>query len=170
MSLAALFLAALRLVKEFRDEVFSAVNMSKSGKIHVFTEPKFTEFEGAQPDGLILVVGGGKIKDAALLEMKNKKSPLDEEQISRYLNVARQYKIPKLITVSNQVVSIPTQTQINVTVQKNVSLFHLPWSYILTITHILHLQERALMTREDFDSAKKYVRFLDNRKVGGDNP
>ena len=38
------------------------------------------------------------------------------------------------------------------------------------VTPILHLQERALMTREDFDSPKKYVGFLDNRKVGGDNP
>ena len=61
MALTSLFLAALRLVKEFRNEVFSTVGISKSGKIHVFTEPNFTEFEGTQPDGLILVIGGGRI-------------------------------------------------------------------------------------------------------------
>ncbi|MCH8837691.1 MAG: hypothetical protein IIA60_07800, partial [Candidatus Marinimicrobia bacterium] len=163
MALTSLFLAALRLVKEFRDEVFSAVNMSKSGKIHVFTEPNFTEFEGAQPDGLILVVGGGKIKDAALLEMKNKRSLLSEDQISRYLNVAKQYKIPKLITVSNQFVSIPTQSPINVKVPKNVSLFHLSWSYILTIAHILLVDnENNIADADQVEIMKEVVDYLEH--------
>lgn len=167
MALTSLFLAALRLVKEFRDEVFSAVNLLKSGKIHVFTEPNFTEFEGTQPDGLILVVGGGRIKDAALLEMKNKRSLLSEDQISRYLNVAKQYQIPKLITVSNQFVSIPTQSPINVKVPKNVSLFHLSWSYILTIAHILLVDnENNIADADQVEIMKEVVDYLEHDVSG----
>lgn len=163
MALTSLFLSALRLVKEFRDEIFSTVNLAKSGKIHVFTEPNFTEFEGVQPDGLILVVGGGRIKDAALLEMKNKRSLLSEDQISRYLNVAKQYKIPKLITVSNQFVSIPTQSPINVKVPKNVSLFHLSWSYILTIAHILLVDnENNIADADQVEIMKEVVDYLEH--------
>ncbi|MEE9465270.1 MAG: hypothetical protein V3W14_06855 [Candidatus Neomarinimicrobiota bacterium] len=163
MALTSLFLSALRLVKEFRNEVFSTVTMSKSGKMHVFTEPNFAEFEGAQPDGLILIVGGGKIKDAALLEMKNKKIPLSEDQISRYLNVAKQYKIPKVITVSNQFVSIPTQSPINVKVPKNVSLYHLSWSYILTIAHILLVDnENNIADADQVEIMKEVVDYLEH--------
>ena len=162
-ALTSLFLAAMRLVKEFRNEILSAVGMSKSGKIHVFTEVNFKEFKGEQPDGLILVVSGGKIKDAALLEMKNKKSTLSEDQISRYLDVAKQYNIPKMITVSNQFVSIPTQSPISVKVPKNISLYHLSWSYILTIANILLFDNKNNIADADqVEIMKEVVAYLEN--------
>lgn len=167
MALTSLFLSALRLVNEFRKEVFLAVNLTLSGKIHVFTEVNFTECEGEQPDGLILVVAGGKIKDAALLEMKNKNSVLPEDQISRYLNVAKQYKIPRLITVSNQFVSIPTQSPIIVKVPKNVRLYHLSWSYILTMAHILLFDnEKDIKDPDQVEIMREVVDYLEHDVSG----
>jgi len=167
MALTSLFLSALRLVKEFRREVFSAVNLSASGKLHMFTEVNFADYEGAQPDGLILVVGGGKIKDAAILEMKNKDSILDEDQISQYLGVARQYQIPKLITVSNQFVSLPTQSPLNVKVPKNVNLYHLSWSYILTMAHLLLFEdEKNIEDVDQMEIMKEVVDYLEHKVSG----
>lgn len=167
MALTSLFLSALRLVKEFRREVFSAVNLSVSGKLHVFTEVNFADYEGAQPDGLILVVGGGKIKDAAILEMKNKDSILDKDQISQYLGVAKQYQIPKLITVSNQFVSIPTQSPLNVKVPKNVNLYHLSWSYILTMAHLLLFEdEKNIEDVDQMEIMKEVVDYLEHKVSG----
>ena len=167
MALTSLFLSALRLIKEFRREVSSAVNLAMSGKLHVFAEVHFAEIEGEQPDGLILVVAGGKIKDAALLEMKNKNSVLSEDQISRYLNVAKQYKIPRLITVSNQFVSIPTQSPIIVKVPKNVRLYHLSWSYILTMAHILlYDSEKNIKDPDQVEIMREVVDYLDHDVSG----
>ncbi len=167
MALTSLFLSALRLIKEFRREVSSAVNLAMSGELHVFTEVHFAEIEGEQPDGLILVVAGGKIKDAALLEMKNKNSVLSEDQISRYLNVAKQYKIPRLITVSNQFVSIPTQSPIIVKVPKNVRLYHLSWSYILTMAHILlYDSEKNIKDPDQVEIMREVVDYLDHDVSG----
>ena len=39
-------------------------------------------------DGLILVVRSNKIVDAVLLEVKNNRNDLDENQISEYLKLA----------------------------------------------------------------------------------
>ena len=167
MALTSLFLSALRLVKEFKREVFSAVNLSTSGKLHVFTEVNFADYEGAQPDGLILVVSGGKIKDAAILEMKNKDSVLNEEQIAQYLSVAKQYQIPKLITVSNQFVSIPTQSPLSVKVPKNINLYHLSWSYILTIAHLLLSDnEDNIADVDQMEIMKEVVDYLEHEVSG----
>ena len=66
MSLVSIFLSGLRLVKEFRDNISKAVNLSKAGKMHVFTEVEFRLFDKKRIDGLIIIVRGNKIIDSAL--------------------------------------------------------------------------------------------------------
>ena len=167
MALTSIFLSALRLVKEFRDEIFSEVGLSRNGKVYVFTEVSFKELNREQPDGLIIVVGGGKIKDAALLEMKNKNSVLVEEQVQSYLAVAKQYNITKFITVSNQFVSSPTQTPLNIKPPKSVKLYHLSWSYILTKAQILLFKDSPNI--EDADQVeimREVVKYFEHSKSG----
>ena len=167
MALTSIFLSALKLVKEFRDEIFSDVGLSRAGKVYVFTEVSFKELNNEQPDGLIIVVGGGKIKDAALLEMKNKNSLLKEDQVQSYLGVAKKYDIKKLITVSNQFVSSPTQSPLNVKPPKGVDLYHLSWSYILTKAHILLFKDRPNIEDEDqVEIMREVVKYLDHEKSG----
>ena len=123
-ALTSIFLSAIRLVKEFREDIFSEIGLSKAGEVHVFTEIAFNESDSDiidrhnQPDGLILVVVGGKIKDAALFEMKNGYDKLDENQVKSYIKIAQRYNINKLITVSNQFVTTPTQSPLNISVKK----------------------------------------------------
>lgn len=110
MALTSTFLSSLRLIKEFRKTIHSVTSISNNGKIHVFTEFCFVEEGNKRIDGLIIIERSNQILDAAILEMKNGKSTLEEKQILDYIDIADKYSIPKLITVSNQFVSHPTQS------------------------------------------------------------
>ncbi len=167
MALTSIFLSAIRLVKEFRDEIFKEVGLSRAGQVYVFTEVSFKELKREQPDGLIIIVGRGKIKDAALLEIKNKNSVLNEEQVQSYIDVARKYKIKKFITVSNQFVSTPTQTPLNIKPSKAVSLYHLSWSYILTKAQILLYKDRPTIDDPDqLEVMREVVKYFEHDKSG----
>ena len=137
MALVSIFLSALRLVKEFRNQIFQTIDLSRSNQILIYTEAEFVLFDKKRIDGLILVIRANKIIDAILIEVKNKNVGINKEQIQTYVNIAKAYGIPKLLTISNQFVSFPTQSPINIKTPKYVSTYHLSWSYLLTIAHIL---------------------------------
>ena len=137
MALTSVFLSGLRLIKEFRHLVFQAIGLSKSTTMRFYTEAEFVYFKRLRIDGLILICRANMIVDAVLVEVKNKNIELDEGQITDYLAIAKEYGIPKLLTVSNQFVSFPTQSPVNVKPPRQVATFHLSWSYVLTIAHIL---------------------------------
>jgi hypothetical protein len=167
MALTSIFLSSLRLIKEFRKDILNAVNLISSGRIYVYTEIEFSQFKENRVDGLIIVVKGGKIKDAALLEMKNKSDELAVDQIQRYLEIAKLYKIPKLITVSNQFVSVPTQSPIYIKPPKNVVLYHLSWSYILTIARILLFEnDKDIKDEDQVEIMREVVSYLEHSASG----
>ncbi|HAL65910.1 MAG TPA: hypothetical protein DCP10_10130 [Bacteroidales bacterium] len=166
-ALTSVFLSALKLIHEFRNEIFSIVGLSKSGKIYIFTEVDFVKLKNDRPDGLIVIVSGGKIKDAALLEVKNMHNEINEAQIQKYLEIAKTYHIPKLITISNQFVSSPTQSPVNIKPPKNISLYHLSWSFIMTIANILLFDNDQNITDPDqVEIMKEVVKYFDHEKSG----
>lgn len=137
MALTSIFLSALRLITEFRNQIFQTIGLSRSSELRIYTEAEFILFDKKRIDGLILVIRGNKIIDAVLLEVKNKNTELDESQILDYLQIAKEYGIQKFLTISNQFVSFPTQSPLNIKTPRQVSTFHLSWSFILTIAYIL---------------------------------
>ncbi|MBN4056287.1 hypothetical protein JYT20_01045 [Rhodothermus sp. AH-315-K08] len=137
MAITSILLSALRLVDEFRSQVFRAVGLSRSKNIRFYTEADFSLFDHKRVDGLILVIKSNRIVDAILIEVKNRNTDLDPAQISSYLEIAKAYGIPKLLTISNQFVSFPTQSPLDIRVPKQVATYHLSWSYLLTVAHIL---------------------------------
>lgn len=167
MALTSIFLSSLRLVKEFRKDILNAVDLISGGRIYVYTEIEFSQFKENRVDGLIIVVKGGKIKDAALLEMKNKSDELAVDKIQRYLEIAKLYKIPKLITVSNQFVSVPTQSPIYIKPPKNVGLYHLSWSYILTIARILLFEnDKNIKDEDQVEIMREVIDYLQHSASG----
>ena len=88
-TLTSIFLSSLKLISEFRRNISKEIGLKTGGKIHVFTEVKFllNDYKHDCPDGLIIIVIGNRIADAAIVEVKNKKSELSEEQISCYLKI-----------------------------------------------------------------------------------
>ena len=171
MALTSVILSSIRLIKEFRKTLLSESKMMTGGQMYVFTEVVFSQFKDLRKDlrvdGLIIIVRGGIIRDAAIVEVKNGSNEIDQEQIENYLKIAKTYNIPKLITISNQFVSEPTQFPVNIKPPKNVELFHFSWSYLLTLAHILLFDND--MNIEDEDQIKimrEVVNYLEHDKSG----
>jgi hypothetical protein len=167
VALTSVILSAIKLIEEFRKLTTSDLKMTQGGQIYAYTEVTFSECPESRIDGLILVVRGGKIKDAALWEMKNGTSVLEKEQVERYLQVAKFYGIPRLVTLSNQFVSAPTQSPLQVKAPKGVGLFHFSWSYLLTLSHILLAEKDYSIRDEDqVQLMKEVVSYLEHKKSG----
>ena len=167
MALTSIFMSAMRLVKEFRKNVSKAISLTPSGTIHIFTEIEFLLFDKKRIDGLIIIVKGNKIVDAVLIEVKNKNNELDAKQIKNYASIAKKYGVNKLLTISNQFVSFPTQSPINVKTPKSVSLYHLSWSYILTIAHILLIEnDNNIDDTDQVEIMKEVVNYFESQNSG----
>ena len=137
MALTSAFLSSLGIIKDFRKQIFPTVGLPVSGTLHCFTEVGFKEFDNLRIDGLIVVEKAGKVADAAFLEMKNGSQDLEPNQLECYFDVAKKVGVPRLVTVSNQFVSHPSQSPVNVKPPKAVEQYHLSWSYILTVAQLL---------------------------------
>ncbi len=143
VTLTSIFLMGLSLIHEFRKLFSAEVKLSKAGQIYAYTEVSFKDFKDPEGkgnlrfDGMILVVSGGTIKDAAIFEMKNKSNEIQPNQIELYSKIANHIGINRLVSISNQFVATPTQYPVKVKTPKDFELYHFSWSYILTLAHIL---------------------------------
>jgi hypothetical protein len=111
------------------------------GKIETFSEVRFTDAAGKahRPDGAIVVTRGGK-SWTALVEVKTGTASLNEEQVNRYLDLARDNGFDCVITISNDIVSSPTEVPYSYDRRKTrrVALYHISWWRILTKAVLEH--------------------------------
>ncbi|MCK4420544.1 hypothetical protein KAW48_02010 [candidate division WOR-3 bacterium] len=167
MALTSVILSSVRMIKEFRSMILSDLKMMKGGQIFVYTEIIFPLFDDSRIDGLAIIVKGGIIKDAAIFEMKNEAKELDSKQILKYIEIARKYEIPRLVTVSNQFVSEPTQFPLQIKSSKNISLFHFSWSYLLTLANILLFENNInIEDKDQVEIMKEVVSYLEDGRSG----
>lgn len=133
----SVFLACLAEVDEFAKAMLGSIgqNVGKRAKISCFTEVVLQQQESKKdrPDGLI-VISIGKRQWSALIESKIGNASLDEDQIKRYLEIAKSNSIDAVITISNQFAAIPTHHPIKIAKNKmkGVELFHWSWKFMLT--------------------------------------
>ena len=173
-ALTSILLSSLTLIDEFRADVLSAVGLPEcrtKPKIQVYTEvvfPKDKDTEEARLDGLILVISGKKITNAAILEVKNGNDIIDKGQIERYLAIAKSLKIPKLITVSNEFVTEPSQSPLkNIKVPKGVELRHLSWQFIRALARIrLYDNNTNIEDPDQVQIMKEVVHYMEHVKSG----
>lgn len=167
MALTSIFLSGVRLIREFRNEIFRTINLSRSNHLRIYTEVEFLLFDKKRMDGLILVVRSNKIVDAVLLEVKNNRNDLDENQISEYLKIAKEYGISKFLTISNQFVAFTTQSPTNIKPPKHVTLYHLSWTFILTIANILIADnETNIEDVDQLEVMREIVAYFESNKSG----
>ena len=167
MALTSVLLSSMRMVKEFRSHIKSDIKMSKGGSFHAFTEVEFPEFKDCRVDGLFLVVKAGIIKDAALMELKKGNNPIEQIQIEKYVEIAKKFNIPKLVTVSNEYVSEPSQHPLCIKTPKGLDLYHFSWSYLLTISHLLLFKNDMNIEDEDqVEIMKEVVSYFEHDRSG----
>ena len=167
IALTSIFLSSLKLVKEFREDIFSDLKLRKSGSHLFYTEVEFPEFSNDRPDGLILSIVSGEIKDAVLIEVKNKTNSIDDSQIEKYIELAKHLGITKILTISNQFVQDPSQTPVKSRIPKGIDLFHYSWSALLTIAHVLLFKNDHNIKDDDQVSLmKEIVTFFEAKESG----
>ena len=167
--IASVFLSLLPLLPDLSKALFQSVSLriGARSKIQCFSEVVFrSDAEKTnRPDGLI-VVANGKKQWSALVEFKIGKAELEQEQVERYLKLARENEINAVITISNQFVSRADHPPISVNknLLKKVDLFHWSWLSIFTASRLLQLETQ--IDTEQKHLLDEFIRFLDHKSTG----
>lgn len=166
----SIFLAVMPQVPALAAECLGSlgVRVNTRTKIETFTEVVFSAdaYKNNRPDGLIVVRNGGTVW-RALVETKIAKTQLDDDQITRYVDLARDNDFDAVITISNQFVTRPEHSPVNVPKGKfrKVKLFHWSWSYIATLCDVMCIQENVSDTEQDF-LLRQFTDFLKHPDTG----
>jgi hypothetical protein len=138
------------------------------GRIQSFAEIQLRDADGklSIPDGA-LVVQRGRKEWRALVEVKTGHAELKNEQVSRYLDIARDRGFDCLITISNQITSSHEECPITIDRRKTrrVSLFHLSWWGIVTEAVMQH-RFRGIADPDQAWILGELIAYLDHEKAG----
>ena len=155
--LVSILLATLPRVRPFAEQLLDRCGerLGKSSVLASYTEVEFPSADGVskdRPDGLLCLTTR-KVRWTALLEAKIEKAEIDEEQIQKYADLAKRFQIDAIITISNQLVPLPTHVPYSVPkrVSNQVKLFHMSWISILTLARLI------LRNKEEIDPGQAFV-------------
>src|SRR4051794_21848831 len=133
----AALLATVRAVSEF-GRVIVKLAGGPAGRPDCYTEVPYEDQSqtppvSLRPDGLLVVTRAGKTW-RCLVEVKVGSSPIERDQVEKYLQLAKQEDISSLITISNEAGvngGLPF-SGLNKSLLKSVSVVHLSWERLLS--------------------------------------
>lgn len=129
------FLAVMHAVPEFGHALLKELGAPKSPVIETFAEVRFKDGDGKTviPDGAIVCERGTK-RWTCLVEVKTGKATLKGEQVSMYLDTARDNGFDGVLTISNQITSSSSDSPVSVDGRKlkRTSLWHFSWWRVIT--------------------------------------
>lgn len=143
MRATSAFLSVIKAVSEFGKAIIKEAT-GPSGSIECFTEVELTnaaKTKKSRPDGVI-VVRRGKKEWKALVEVKVGSNGLSQEQFDRYQNLAKEYDLDALITISNQAALSNGFPPLKVDLRKvkKIPVFHFSWERLLSEAQMLSWQ------------------------------
>ena len=168
--LVSILLATLSETRPFAERVLNcAVRVRKTSKLSTYTEVEFpaSDKHGKErPDG-ILVLSTRNSRWTALLEAKTDNAKIDETQMLGYAEIAREYGIDAVITLSNQLVSLPTHIPYSIPnkFKKSCRFFHLSWISVRTQASLV-LKDDDELNREQAYILEEMVRFFEHPQSG----
>ncbi len=154
--LVSILLATLSEVRPLATQVLDRLGqrVAKSSKIEAYTEVEFPSPGGEttdRPDGLLCVTTR-KSRWTALLEAKIDKADIAPDQVQRYTDIARRFNIDAVITLSNQLVPLPTHVPYPPPKRAGrVQLLHLSWISILTQAQLI------LKSHDEMHPTEKFI-------------
>lgn len=164
---ASALLAVMGAVPDFGHGLLSGMRAPK-GAISTYTELRFKDAEDKThiPDGGV-VVERGKKRWGCLVEIKTSGAALDGDQISRYLDLARENGFDGLLTISNQIRSDPNALPYTVDKRKmrGLIVYHLSWWRVLTEAIVQH-RFRGIDDPDQAWILDELIRYLDDEKSG----
>ena len=163
----AALLAVMRAVPEFGRALIDEVGGPK-GRIATFTEVQLKDGDGkvSIPDGAI-VVERGKTRWRALVEVKTSSNGLKVEQVSRYLDMAREHGFDAVVTISNEITADSTEVPLALDRRKlrRVEIRHLSWWRIMTEAIVQH-RFRGVSDPDQAWILGELIAYLDSEKSG----
>lgn len=164
---ASSLLAVMGAVNEFGRSLLKDVG-APAGHISTFTEVPLKRSDGKvfRPDGAILVERG-KTSWRCLVEVKTGNAPLRADQVSNYLDLAREHGFDSVVTISNQIRigSDDVPVAVDKRKLKKVSLRHLSWWRILTEAVMQH-QHRGVKDPDQAWILGELIAYLSHEKSG----
>lgn len=164
----SIFLASLCAVKEYREELLSSIGIgklsSRNATLHAFTEVDSKNSQD-RPDGLIVITSGKYtpvIEWACFIESKVRDNQIDQLQIERYSDFAREVGINDIITVSNQLVTTPKDSPVKLK-KRSFNLYHWSWTY-LKVTATRLIRSNAIADNDHAYILRELRRFFDSHK------
>jgi hypothetical protein len=134
-------LAVMRAVPEFGHALLKELGAPKSPVIETFAEVRFKDASGNTviPDGAIVCRRGQK-EWTCLVEVKTAGAQLRPEQVSSYLDIARDHGLDGVLTISNQITARSEESPVPVDKRKlrRTSLWHFSWWRVLTEAIVQH--------------------------------
>ena len=170
--IASIFLAILPQIPDLAVDLLGSIGprIGKRTTLETFTEIVFVEDMKAKdrPDGLIHV-RMAKGDWSALLEAKIGKAEIQEDQVTRYVELAKANGVDAVITISNQFVARPDHPPVRLpkTALKKVALYHWSWTWVLTRCKLLQIDGTVTDTEQRF-LLDEFVRFLEHPQTGVD--
>jgi hypothetical protein len=168
----SVFLATMMAVPPFAERMLDTIGqkIGKRSEVSSFTEVGFKEMlegKNLRPDGFVSVASGRGRQWSALFEAKIANAEIDHEQVKQYAEVAKNYGIDAVITISNQFVALPTHSPVNIgkVLERHVALFHWSWMFIVTEAMLL-IGDDEFSTPEQKFILSELVRFLSHESVG----
>ena len=169
--IVSILLATLSRVRPLAEFILERCDqrIGKSSVVRSYTEVEFPSADDGgkdRPDGLLLVTTR-KTRWTALLEAKIENAEIDADQLHRYADIARKYKVDAIITLSNQLVPLPTHLPYTIPkrVQNHVNLFHLSWISVLTQA-LLILRNTQNVDPEQVFLLEEMVRYFEHPTSG----
>ncbi len=159
-------LSTMMAVREFGRALVARFG-GPAGQIETYLEVPFTlDDRTSIPDGVIRVARGGRIW-TALLEVKTGTSPLRNEQVERYLDLARQQGYDAVITLSNDLGPVGGAHPLPVDGRKlrKVGLHHISWSEVLHEAQ-MQLAHRGVQDRVQAWLLAELIRYLEHPRSG----
>jgi hypothetical protein len=164
---ASSLLAVMGTVDEFGRVLLKEVG-APAGRITTFTEVPLESAGGKilRPDGAI-VVQRGKTSWRCLVEVKTGNAPLRPEQVSDYLDLAREHDFDAVVTISNQISASSADVPVDVDGRKlrKVALRHLSWWRVLTEAVMQH-QHRGVKDPDQAWILNELIAYLEHEKSG----
>lgn len=166
----SIILATMSAVPAYRKAMLGYLGKRvgiRSG-LQCFTEITFKDTkEKSRPDGLLLLDNGrGKVW-SCLVEAKIKNQNLDQEQIEKYILLAKQHNIDAILTISNQFVAIPTHSPLKLSKvsTRGVEIYHCSWMHALT-TAMLLISEDEFESFEQKFILSEMIRYFSHQSTG----
>jgi hypothetical protein len=164
---ASSLLAVIGAVDEFGRALMREIG-APAGRIATYTEVPLEDANGKtlRPDGAITVQRGKK-SWRCLVEVKTDNVPLGVEQVSKYLDLAREHQFDAVLTISNQISGGPQDVPVSVDGRKlrKVDLRHLSWWRILTEAVMQH-QHRGVKDADQAWILGELIAYLEHEKSG----